>query len=103
MTKEESIVKWNEEKSSVNFETLYNSYERTRKLFNIVDEYINKGLLMYDEFNNDIIDGITNRIISNTKNNINEDKFQMLDNICGDLIEKYNDKYKNKESLVGDK
>lgn len=98
MTKEDSLIQWKLEKAFVQIETLSKPLQ---KLYAVVDKCINEGVLMYDEFNSDMIDEITNKIISNTKENIDENRAQMVDDICKELTKKYEAKYKNRESLVG--
>ena len=98
MTKEDSLIQWKLEKAFVQVETLSKPLQ---KLYAVVDKCINEGVLMYDEFNSDMIDEITNKIINNTKENIDENRAQMVDDICKELTKKYETKYKNRESLVG--
>lgn len=98
MTKEDSLIQWKLEKAFVQVETLSKPLQ---KLYAVVDKCINEGVLMYDEFNSDMIDEITNKIINNTKENIDENRAQMVDDICKELTKKYEAKYKNRESLVG--
>lgn len=98
MTKEDSLIQWKLEKAFVQVETLSKPLQ---KLYAVVDKCINEGVLMYDEFNSDMIDEITNKIINNTKENVDENRAQMVDDICKELTKKYEAKYKNRESLVG--
>lgn len=98
MTKEDSLIQWKLEKAFVQVETLSKPLQ---KLYAVVDKCINEGVLMYDEFSSDMIDEITNKIINNTKENIDENRAQMVDDICKELTKKYEAKYKNRESLVG--
>lgn len=98
MTKEDSLIQWKLEKAFVQVETLSKPLQ---KLYAVVDKCINEGVLMYNEFNSDMIDEITNKIINNTKENIDENRAQMVDDICKELTKKYEAKYKNRESLVG--
>lgn len=99
MTKEESIVMWNIEKSNTDSSTLP---KKMKKLFNKVEELILSGELMYDQFSEDMLDAVTDIIIDNTNKGTTLDRADQIDYLCDKLYEKYTQQYNNSESGKGD-
>lgn len=95
MTVEESISMWNIEKDNINHNILS---KKMLKLYNVVDKYISKGLLLYDEFTKDMI----NMAVNMVDNDVNTNRLEQIDTMCSKLINKYEDKYKDRESVEGD-
>lgn len=95
MTVEESISMWNIEKANINHNTLS---KKMLKLYNVVDKYISKGLLLYDEFTKDMI----NMAVNMVDNDVNTNRLEQIDTMCSKLINKYEDKYKDREPIEGD-
>lgn len=95
MTVEESISMWNIEKDNINHNILS---KKMLKLYNVVDKYISKGLLLYDEFTKDTI----NMAVNMVDNDVNTNRLEQIDTMCSKLINKYEDKYKDRESVEGD-
>ena len=99
MTKEESIVMWNIEKSNTDSSILP---KKMKKLFNKVEELILSGELMYDQFSGDMLDAVTDMIIDNTNKGATLDRADQIDYLCDKLYEKYTQQYNNSESRKGD-
>lgn len=60
MTKEESIAMWKVEKAHTDKNLLT---KKMNKLFDLVEELIMNGDLMYDQFSGDMLDEVTTTII----------------------------------------
>ena len=79
MTKEESIAMWKVEKAHTDKNLLT---KKMNKLFDLVEELIMNGDLMYDQFSGDMLDEVTTTIIENGKNETNLDRAAQIDLIC---------------------
>lgn len=99
MTKEESIAMWKVEKEHTNKNLLT---KKMSKLFDLTEELIMNGDLMYDQFSGDMLDEVTTTIIEGSKNETNLDRAAQIDLICERLYEKYTKQYNNSESREGD-
>lgn len=99
MTKEESIAMWKVEKEHTNKNLLT---KKMSKLFDLTEELIMNGDLMYDQFSGDMLDEVTTTIIEGSKNETNLDRAAQIDLICERLYEKYTKQYNNSESGEGD-
>lgn len=99
MTKEESIAMWKVEKAHTDKNLLT---KKMNKLFDLVEELIMNGDLMYDQFSGDMLDEVTTTIIENGKNETNLDRAAQIDLICERLYEKYTKQHNNSESGEGD-
>lgn len=99
MTREESINLWKLEKESSNTAVFTDGM---KKLWDKVDELINNGDLMYDQFTSDIIDELTTVIVDKTKEGTELDRAAQIDSMCNKLYEKYTEQYNNVESGEGD-
>lgn len=84
MTKEESIAMWKVEKAHTDKNLLT---KKMNKLFDLVEELIMNGDLMYDQFSGDMLDEVTTTIIENGKNETNLDRAAQIDLICERLYE----------------
>ena len=100
MTAEESKLIWELEKKNTNFDALSKPLQ---KLFKTVDKAIYAEVISYEEFTNDMIDGVTDCIVANTKNGEDKERAEVIENIAERLIKKYNAKYKARKSLGGNK
>lgn len=101
MTKEESQMMWKIELD--NFEQHKElASKEMKKLYSTVDKVITEGIITYEDFTNDMIDELTTSIVEQGKNNTEMNRATEVDNICKRLTEKYEEKYKNRESLAGD-
>ena len=96
MTAEESKLIWELEKKNTNFDALSKPLQ---KLFKTVDKAIYAEVISYEEFTNDMIDGVTDCIVANTKNGEDKERAEVIENIAERLIKKYNAKYKARKSL----
>ena len=99
MTKEESIAMWKVEKAHTDKNLLT---KKMNKLFDLVEELIMNGDLMYDQFSGDMLDEVTTTIIENGKNETNLDRAAQIDLICERLYENYTKQHNNSESGEGD-
>lgn len=99
MTREESINLWKLEKESSNTAVFT---EGMNKLWDKVDELINNGDLMYDQFTSDIIDELTTIVVDKTKEGVELDRVAQIDCMCDRLYEKYTKQYNNTEPGEGD-
>lgn len=72
-----------------------------KKLYSAVDKVITEGIITYEDFTNDMIDELTTSIVEQGKNNTEVNRATEVDNICKRLAAKYEEKYKNRESLAG--
>lgn len=100
MTIEESKMMWKLEVE--NNKPRYASFSKEMKqLYNKVDELINEGIITYEDFTNDIIDGITTTIVDNGKNNAAPSRADQVNAMCNMLFKKY-EEYKKVESTGGD-
>lgn len=99
MTREESINLWKLEKESSNTAVFTDGMKR---LWDKVDELINSGELMYDQFTSDIIDALTTIIVDKTKDGVELDRVTQIDYMCDKLYEKYTEQYNNTEPGEGD-
>lgn len=82
-SKEESLVLWTLEKD--HFSSKPDTSKELLELIEVVDEKINDYTLTYNEFVDDIIDGLKN---CNDTNDLNERKQQVL-SMYSYLIKKY--------------
>lgn len=99
MTKEESINLWKLEKEASNTAVFTDGM---KKLWDKVDELINNGDLMYDQFTSDIIDELTTIIVDKTKEGTELDRTEQINCMCNKLYEKYTEQHNNTESGEGD-
>lgn len=100
MTIEESQMMWKIELD--NFEQHKElASKEMKKLYSAVDKVITEGIITYEDFTNDMIDELTTSIVEQGKNNTEVDRATEVDNICKRLAAKYEEKYKNRESLAG--
>ena len=99
MTKEESIAMWKVEKAHTDKNLLT---KKMNKLFDLVEELIMNGDLMYDQFSGDMLDAVTDMIIDNTNKGATLDRADQIDYLCDKLYEKYTQQYNNSESRKGD-
>jgi hypothetical protein len=72
-----------------------------KKLYSAVNKVITEGIITYEDFTNDMIDELTTSIVEQGKNNTEVNRATEVDNICKRLAAKYEEKYKNRESLAG--
>lgn len=101
MTKEESQMMWKIELD--NFEQHKElASKEMKKLYSTVDKVITEDIITYEDFTNDMIDELTTSIVEQGKSNAEVNRATEVDNICKRLTEKYEEKYKNRESLAGD-
>lgn len=101
MTIEESKIMWKLE--AENNKLLYGSFSKEMKrLYDKVDELINKGVITYEDFTNDVIDSITTTIVDNGKNNAEPSRADQVNAMCDMLFKKY-EEYKEVESTGGDR
>lgn len=101
MTIEESQMMWKIELN--NFEQHKElASKEMKKLYSTVDKVITEGIITYEDFTNDMIDELTTSIVEQGKNNTEVNRATEVDNICKRLAVKYEEKYKNRESLAGD-
>lgn len=101
MTIEESQMMWKIELD--NFEQHKElASKEMKKLYSAVDKVITEGIITYEDFTNDMIDELTTSIVEQGKSNAEVNRATEVDNICKRLTEKYEEKYKNRESLAGD-
>lgn len=98
MTIEESKIMWNLEKENINFKLLTKGM---KALYDKVDELINDGTITYEDFTNDMIDALTNNIISNGQANTEPNRAEQINAICESLLNKY-EEYHRIESTEGD-
>ncbi len=100
MTIEESKIMWELEKSNTNIKFLN---KEMQKLYKRVDKLINDGIITYEDFTNDMLDEVTNNIISNGKDNMNPDRAEQVKTICLNLLKKYEEytKIEPKERDLG--
>ena len=98
MTIEESKVMWNLEKENINFKLLT---KEMKALYDKVDELINDGTITYEDFTNDMIDALTNNIISNGQANAEPNRAEQINAICESLLNKY-EEYHRIEPTEGD-
>lgn len=99
MTIEESKTMWEVEKNNINLNILP---KEVQKLYKLLDKVIEEGVITYEDFTNDTIDELTTMTIENTKNNEDPSRQGMIEEMAKRLYKKYEDKYKNRESIVGD-
>lgn len=100
MTIEESQMMWKIELD--NFEQHKElASKEMKKLYSAVDKVITEGIITYEDFTNDMIDELTTSIVEQGKNNTEVNRATEVDNICKRLAAKYEEKYKNRESLAG--
>lgn len=100
MTIEESQIMWKIELD--NFEQHKElASKEMKKLYSAVDKVITEGIITYEDFTNDMIDELTTSIVEQGKNNTEVNRATEVDNICKRLAAKYEEKYKNRESLAG--
>lgn len=100
MTIEESQMLWKIELD--NFEQHKElASKEMKKLYSAVDKVITEGIITYEDFTNDMIDELTTSIVEQGKNNTEVNRATEVDNICKRLAAKYEEKYKNRESLAG--
>lgn len=100
MTIEESQMMWKIELD--NFEQHKElASKEMKKLYSAVDKVITEGIITYEDFTNDMIDELTTSIVEQGKNNTEVTRATEVDNICKRLAAKYEEKYKNRESLAG--
>lgn len=99
MTIEESKAMWEVERNNVNLNILP---KEVQKLYKLLDKVIEEGIITYEDFTNDTIDELTTMTIENTKNNEDPSRQGMIEEMAKRLYKKYEDKYKNRESIVGD-
>lgn len=100
MTIEESQMMWKIELD--NFEQHKElASKEMKKLYSAVDKVITEGIITYEDFTNDMIDELTTSIVEQGKNNTEVNRAAEVDNICKRLAAKYEEKYKNRESLAG--
>lgn len=100
MTIEESQMMWKIELD--NFEQHKElASKEMKKLYSAVNKVITEGIITYEDFTNDMIDELTTSIVEQGKNNTEVDRATEVDNICKRLTAKYEEKYKNRESLAG--
>lgn len=100
MTIEESKTMWKLEMESN--KSLYSSFSNEMKrLYSIVDELINRGIITYEDFTNDVIDGITTTIVDSGKSGAEPSKADQVNALCNILIKKY-EEYKETEHTGGD-
>lgn len=101
MTIEESKMMWKLEVE--NNKPLYGSFSKEMKrLYNKVDELINKGVITYEDFTNDVIDSITTTIVDNGKSNAEPSRADQVNAMCDMLFKKY-EEYKKVEHTGGDR
>lgn len=101
MTIEESKIMWKLE--AENNKLLYGSFSKEMKrLYDKVDELINKGVITYEDFTNDVIDSITTTTVDNGKNNAEPSRADQVNAMCDMLFKKY-EEYKEVESTGGDR
>lgn len=101
MTIEESKMMWKLEVE--NNKPRYDSFSKEMKrLYNKVDELINEGVITYEDFTNDVIDGITTTIVDNGKNNAEPSRADQVNAMCDMLFKKY-EEYKKVEHTGGDR
>ena len=100
MTIEESKAMWEVERNNVNLNILP---KEVQKLYKLLDKVIEEGIITYEDFTNDTIDELTTMTIENTKNNEDPSRQGMIEEMAKRLYKKYEDKYKNRKSIVGDK
>lgn len=101
MTIEESKMMWKLEVE--NNKPLYGSFSKEMKrLYNKVDELINEGVITYEDFTNDVIDGITTTIVDNGKSNAEPSRADQVNAMCDMLFKKY-EEYKKVEHTGGDR
>lgn len=100
MTIEESQMMWKIELD--NFEQHKElASKEMKKLYSAVNKVITEGIITYEDFTNDMIDELTTSIVEQGKNNTEVNRATEVDNICKRLAAKYEEKYKNRESLAG--
>lgn len=99
MTKEESIVMWNMEKSNVN---AAHFTKGMKKLYNEVDTLINNGIITYEDFSGDMLDMVTTMIVDTTNKDTQLDRAEQIDYICEQLLNKYAEKHTKVEPVEGD-
>ena len=101
MTIEESKMMWKLEVE--NNKPLYGSFSKEMKrLYNKVDELINEGVIIYEDFTNDVIDSITTTIVDNGKSNAEPSRADQVNAMCDMLFKKY-EEYKKVEHTGGDR
>lgn len=100
MTIEESQMMWKIELDNFEQHKKLASKEM-KKLYSAVDKVITEGIITYEDFTNDMIDELTTSIVEQGKNNTEVNRATEVDNICKRLAAKYEEKYKNRESLAG--
>lgn len=98
MTIEESKMMWKLEKENINFKLLT---KEMKALYDKVDELINDGTITYEDFTNDMIDALTNNIISNGQANTEPNRAEQINVICESLLNKY-EEYHRIEPTEGD-
>lgn len=100
MTVEESKSIWKIEKA--NLDKISVHIPSLVKLYSKVDELIESGELLYDQFTNDMIDETTTMIINNTKEAEEPDRITQINQICNALYDKYTKQHNDAESREGD-
>lgn len=98
MTHEDSLMMWKLEKDSFDKNEAMASKDM-KKLYKILDKVIVENVVTYEDFTNDMIE----ELMSITKDETGKDRGFEVDEICKRLTKKYETKYNERESGLGDR
>lgn len=88
MTKEESINLWKLEREHVESNSKHMN-PSMKKLYDVVDNKIMAGELLYEDFANDMLDMVTTLIVEYGQTGEEPDRVTQVEDICNRLIKKY--------------